>query len=207
MGTSKSKILRATTLAERSALLPGERLEKSRQVCAKLLDMEAVRNAATIFSYMDFRSEVQTMEFINQCLGMGKIITVPLTLKQEHRLLAVQITDPLNDITPGYCGIPEPTKELVRSSVHDSAEIDVVMVPGSVFDQSGGRLGYGGGYYDRFLVQDAPRALRIGLAFEMQLIEKVPVQQHDQFMDIVVTEEKIYDCRRIRNAQDSRLSG
>ncbi len=206
MDQTDRKNLRKSTLADRDALSPGERLEKSARICGKLRDLDIVRRAATVFTYMHFRSEVQTGEFITWCLAAGKTVTVPLTLPGEQRLLAVRITDPQNDISPGYCGIPEPAPEQVRTSVYDPAGIDVVVVPGSVFDRSGGRFGYGGGYYDRFLVQDAPRALRVGLAFEVQLVDRVPVQPHDQCMDMVITEEKTYDCRRIRNAQDSRLS-
>jgi 5-formyltetrahydrofolate cyclo-ligase len=206
MDPTERKKLRNRILADRSALSPGERVAKSTRICRKLLDLDRVRRAATIFTYMDFRSEVQTREIISGCLADGKTVMVPLTLHTEQRLLAVQITDPHADISPGYCGIPEPAKELLHTSVCDPATIDVVFVPGSVFDCSGGRLGYGGGYYDRFLSQESPKAFRVGLAFEMQLVDRVPVQPHDQFMDMVITEEKIYDCRRIRNAQDSCLS-
>ncbi|MHB8809208.1 MAG: 5-formyltetrahydrofolate cyclo-ligase, partial [Desulfobulbaceae bacterium] len=69
----------------------------------------------------------------------------------------------------------------------------------------GGRLGYGGGYYDRFLALEAPQALRIALAFGLQVVEQVPVEPHDQLMDFVVTEANLYDCRRMRHGQDRRI--
>ena len=206
MELTKSRTLRDVILARRDALSIENRLRKSRRICKKLLDLEAVHSAETVFVYMHFRSEVQTMEFINQCLAAGKAVTIPITLKEERRLLAVQVVDLFKDVAPGYCGIPEPTKKRVSIATYDPAGIDVAIVPGSVFDRFGGRLGYGGGYYDRFLAQEAPRAFRIGLAFETQLTDLVPVQPHDQFMDLVVTEENMYDYRRMRNAQDSRLS-
>ena len=87
----------------------------------------------------------------------------------------------------------------------DPATIDTVLIPGSVFDPSGGRLGYGGGFYDRFLTEAAPRAIRLGVAFELQLVDQVPMEPHDQYMDILVTEQQIYDCRRIRNEKDSSV--
>ncbi len=206
MDLIERRILRKTTLARRDALPADERGAMSLEICGRLLKLDMVRQATSIFIYMHFRSEVQTMECVNQCLAAGKAVSIPFTLKDEKRLVAVHVSDPFKDVTPGYCGIPEPREQLIRTSGLNPAEINVVVIPGSVFDPSGSRLGYGGGYYDRFLVHEAPRALRVGLAFEIQVIEKVPVQSHDQFMDLIVTEENIYDCRRIRDAQDSSLS-
>jgi 5-formyltetrahydrofolate cyclo-ligase len=119
-------------------------------------------------------------------------------------LLAVPITDPARQLQPGCYGILEPTSAQV---VIEPARLDLALVPGSVFDRCGARLGYGGGFYDRFLSQDAPQALRIGLSFEIQLVDQVPTEVHDQFMDILVTEEQLYDCRRIHYAQNSHIPG
>jgi 5-formyltetrahydrofolate cyclo-ligase len=206
MSLEKRIILRKTTLAGRDTLPENERIDKSRTICSKLFNFGEIQSARTIFIYMHFRSEVQTSGFINLCLLSGKTVTIPHTLPGENRLLSIQITDPQLDVVPGYRGIPEPVKRLLQTARLSPDKIDAAIVPGSVFDKSGGRLGYGGGYYDRFLAQDAPRAFRIGLAYEMQVVDRVPLQQHDQLMDLVVTEDNIYDCRRIRHAQDSRLS-
>jgi 5-formyltetrahydrofolate cyclo-ligase len=155
--------------------------------------------------YMHFRSEVQTAGLLAQWLAQGKTVCVPRVLRSESLLLPVRISDPDRDLLPGYCGIPEPAPSLPASSVLPPATIDAVIVPGSVFDPKGGRLGYGGGYYDRFLSRDAPQALRIALAFDLQVVERVPTEAHDQPVDIVVTEHNLYPCRRTRHAQDRRL--
>ncbi len=206
MNTQNRNSWRHKILAGRDRLSPAELVEKSGQITRELFSIEEIRAAHIFFIYLHFRSEVQTLDIVRQCLAEGKTVTVPLTLANESRLLAVQITDPQNQLEPGYCTIPEPVPSLVPRSVVDPAEIDVVIVPGSVFDRFGGRLGYGGGYYDRFLDQEAAGALRIGLAFELQLVDQVPLEPHDQLMDFVVTEKKIYDCRRLRHAPDSRVS-
>lgn len=206
MSPEKRTLLRKTTLARRDTLPESERFAKSSKICGKLFNLSEVENARTIFIYMHFRSEVQTVEFIKLCLMSGKKVTIPHTLTGEQRLLSVQITDPKLDVVPGYCGIPEPASWLLQTAGLNPDKIDVAIIPGSVFDRSGGRLGYGGGYYDRFLAQDASRAFRIGLAYEIQMVDRVPVQQHDQLMDLVVTEDNVYDCRRTRHAQDSSLS-
>ncbi|MCD6390164.1 MAG: 5-formyltetrahydrofolate cyclo-ligase, partial [Desulfobulbaceae bacterium] len=145
--------------------------------------------AGTIFSYAHFRSEVETLPLIRQALARQMRVTVPLTLVAESRLEAYEIQDPAKELKPGYCRIPEPDPGQAKQI--DPAEIEVVLLPGSVFDLCGGRLGYGGGYYDRFLDREAPRALRIGLAFELQVVDTVPLLAHDERVHFLVTEERI----------------
>jgi 5-formyltetrahydrofolate cyclo-ligase len=108
-------------------------------------------------------------------------------------MIPLLIKDPEHDLVPGYYNIPEPDPG--RCKRVESSEIDAAVIPGSVFDIQGGRLGYGGGYYDRFLVNDAPQAKRIGLAFELQVVDKVPVEPHDQPLDILITEKRIVNIR------------
>lgn len=206
MNTQNRNSWRHKILTRRDRLSPAALIKKSGLITDVLFSLKETRAAHVFFIYLNFRSEVQTHDIVRRCLAEGKTVTVPLTLANESRLLAVRITDPKNQIEPGYCMIPEPVKSMVSGSVVDPAEIDMVIVPGSVFDRFGGRLGYGGGYYDRFLAQEAAGALRIGLAYELQLVDQVPLEPYDQLMDFVVTEKKIYNCRRLRHAPDSRVS-
>ncbi len=200
-----SAMLRQERLAARDQLDPISRCGKSGRIHRLLLAHPAAAAAEHFFLYIHFRSEVETLPLLNKLLAAGKTVSVPLTLRREGRLLAVQITDPASQLRPGCFGILEPNREQIRQTAVNPAEIDIALVPGSVFDRRGGRLGYGGGFYDRFLSQDAPQALRIGLAFAMQLTDRVPLEPHDQVMDILVTEEQVYECRRNRHAQDSHL--
>ncbi len=192
--------LRRERLALRDGLDPRERRQKSGRIRERLAASLRIGGAEHIFIYINFRSEVETMELIRSLIADGKQVSVPLTLLDESRLLAVGLTDPDSQLAPGCYGIPEPTAEQVSSATVDPATIDTVVVPGSVFDRTGGRLGYGGGFYDRFLVQSAPRAVRVALAFELQLVERVPMEPHDQYMDFLITENELYDCRRLRHA-------
>ncbi len=176
------------------------REQKSNAAISILTSLPAVNDAAHLFTYVHFRSEVQTMELIRQLIAVGKTVSVPVTLAAESRIIAVRITDPDNQLTAGYYGIPEPTPARLATATIDPATLDTVLVPGSVFDPLGGRLGYGGGFYDRFLSNNAPQAIRIGLAFARQMVDRVPMEPHDQYMDIVVTEKQLYNCRRNHNA-------
>lgn len=187
-------------MSRRNELPPTDRKEKSSVIVRRVLSLPEIKRASVVLVYMHIRSEVMTSDLIGQVLADGKILTVPYTSTADRQLHAVRITDPDHQLIPGYCNIPEPLPELLDSERFDPASIDAVIVPGSVFDRSGGRLGYGGGYYDRFLATRTPGAARIGLAFEIQLVEQVPVEPHDQSMDFVVTENKIYACRRNRYA-------
>jgi len=187
------KALRQRSLATRDRLSPEERGQKSRVITERLLALPEFAAAGSVFIFVSFRSEVETMPLIRQCLAMGKQVSVPLTLAGEHRLLAFAIRDPEQDLAPGYCGIPEPRPGL--PPVAPSA-IEAAVVPGSVFSPDGGRLGYGGGYYDRFLQNEAPQALRVGLAFELQLVEALPLAEHDQPMDCLITETRLIHAGR-----------
>ena len=137
--------LRGKLLTGRDNLTPAEQDEKSEQIILSLIDLPQVQQASNLFVYVNFRSEVQTVSFIKKCLQENKTVTVPVTRVAEKKLHAIRITDPDSDLQPGYCGIPEPTVALQQTMELEPASIDVVIIPGSVFDRQGGRLGYGGG--------------------------------------------------------------
>lgn len=187
--------LRTQILAARDTLPAEERRRKSRAITEHLLALPEFAGARTVLAYVSFRSEVETLPLIAHCLKKGMAVSVPLTLPAEHRLLSHAVTDLSRDLAPGYCGILEPLPTL---PLVDPAAIEVVIVPGSVFDARGGRLGYGGGYYDRFLQGAAPQALRIGLAFALQVVKAVPLKSHDQRLDYLITETGTIHLERKR---------
>ncbi len=181
--------LRKTILAARDALPESARKTNSSAIAEHLWQLAPFADSHAPFIYVHFRSEVETSDLINRSLALHKEVSVPLTLTKEKRLDPYRLTDPQQQLILGYCNIPEPDPS--RTPLFDPLGIDVVILPGSVFDANGGRLGYGGGYYDRFLTDQAPQALRIGIAYEMQLVESVPLLPHDQRLNYLVTEERI----------------
>ena len=157
------------------------------------------------FLFVSFRSEVETLGLINQLLGRGKIVTVPLVSVREKKMTAVRLINPEEDLVPGYYGILEPSRKIVEERKIDPASIDIVVLPGSVFDEKGGRLGYGGGFYDRFLALEIrPSALRVALAFDMQILVEVPQQPHDMPVDFIITENRIIKAPRDLMKIDNR---
>lgn len=181
------KTLRKKILGKRDEIPRDARAEKSRLILERLWEIDEVARAGCIMTYVNFRSEVETYPLFAICRQKGIRVTVPLTLTETFTLVPYPVNDPERDLRPGYCGIPEPDDKRLLPS--DPGEIDVVIVPGAVFDPRGGRLGYGGGYYDRFLAQRASSALRVALAFELQVLDKVPVMEHDERMHYIVTEK------------------
>lgn len=199
---TNANTLRTRILAARDAQTPEEILVKSRAIHDMLRNLEQLQRSHTIFAYVSFRSEVDTTGLIDELLSSGKKVAVPVTRIKEKRLDVISITSRDKDLVPGYCRIPEPRRELWQTAMVAEEEIEIILLPGSVFDHRGGRFGYGGGYYDRFLERN-PRALRIGLAFDLQVVEQAPLAAHDQLLDLVVTESRVIEG--VRRGQVSTL--
>lgn len=185
--------LRQKILGARDGLSDKERHAKSIAAMHNFLSLPEMQQWSTLFIYVNFRSEVETLELIKRCINQGMQVAVPLVDASAVRMIPMLIKDPEHDLVPGYYNIPEPDPR--KSRRLDAGEIEAAVIPGSVFDIHGGRLGYGGGYYDRFLLHDAPQARRIGLAFELQVVYKVPLEPHDQPLDILITEKRIVNIR------------
>ncbi|MEN8199010.1 MAG: 5-formyltetrahydrofolate cyclo-ligase [Thermodesulfobacteriota bacterium] len=186
-----AQTLRKERLARRDALSDAEREDRSRLICERLIQLPQFQEASCVFIYVHFRSEVATNLLIDHLLERGSEVVVPVTLVAERDLLPVAITRPEEELAPGYCSIPEPIVAIRERQQVSPVDIDLVILPGSVFDERGGRMGYGGGYYDRFVSDKAPQALRMGLAYELQVLERAPLQEHDELLDLITTEKRI----------------
>ncbi|MCL6581100.1 MAG: 5-formyltetrahydrofolate cyclo-ligase [Firmicutes bacterium] len=155
-----------------------------------LCDHEAFRRARTVMVYLAFRGEVPTDLIVRRAAEDGKVVCAPVTLPAERRLVPVRLTGLAGELRPGAYGILEP--DPARYPAVPPDRVDLVVVPGVAFDLRGARLGYGGGYYDRFLASEARRAVRAGLAFEVQIsATPLPAAPHDCLMDLVFTERRI----------------
>jgi len=183
------KELRKATLAARDALSVEDRRSKSAAITETVLARPEIVESEHIFLYVSFRSEVETIDLLRRLLASGKKISVPFTHVKEKYLDAIPITDPDRQLVSGYQNIPEPSPE-ARKTITPPEDIQAILLPGSVFDLRGGRFGYGGGFYDRF-VASVPQAWRIGLAFDAQVVPQAPLQPHDELLDLVITESRV----------------
>lgn len=155
----------------------------------KLLKMDCIKNASTIMLYLDFNNEVITDNLIKELILLDKIVASPITIIKEKKLIPCQIKDFENGIQYGAYNIREPKPNC--SPEINIKDIDVVIVPAVAYDINGFRLGYGGGFYDRFLENIREDAVTIGVAFDLQIFNEVPKEPHDAQLDYIITESRI----------------
>jgi len=184
--TEKSDI-RREILRQRDTMTRSRIAKESRAVLKRLICLGPVQRASTMMAYLSFKSEVITDGLILWGLTEGRRIAVPCC-DPESRKLTPCLIGGLDEVVAGHYGIREPRAHLSRPLPPEV--LDAVIVPAVAFDRRGYRIGYGGGYYDRFLMQ-APQAARIGIAFACQIVDRVPVADHDIPMDGIVTGEGV----------------
>lgn len=184
--------LRKEILALRDALSEEEITERSRLIAKRFRTLSVFQNAKRILLYGSYLSEVSTGELIGDLLSEGeKEIFLPVVSGSD--LIFYRILD-RKELAPGYRGIPEPmVREEERRYLPGSSHEDtVVIVPGTVFDIHGGRIGYGGGFYDRFL-ENMKGVTTIGTAFDLQVTGKdLPGGDFDKKTDYVITEKRTF---------------
>jgi len=183
------KQLRQQIISRRNSLELAVREYKSALITRRVLGLPVWQQARIVMGYVSFGSEVLTPPLIRIALEQGKRVTVPLCLPEGRRLLAAEIRDFPGDLRPGTWGILEPRPEILRPV--DPVLLDLVLVPGVGFDRNGNRLGYGGGYYDRFLGSLRPGAPAIALAFAEQIVADVYPEAHDRPVDMVITDREL----------------
>lgn len=171
------------------ALIPKDAARaKSLELTKTITGSEAYLRSESVMTYVSFGSEVQTLALIEQILTDKKNLFVPLCDVNLKVMFPVKISS-IDQLELGNYGILEPKKELLKSGVltiGDKTDIDLAIVPVLGFDKRGGRLGYGGGYYDRFL--KGYTGFSVGIAFSECLVENVPAEKHD------IKLGKIYYC-------------
>ncbi len=184
--------LRDEILLRRDALPIDSREERSQAIAFRLFSFPGFTESKVVMFYVSFRSEVDTHQMIRKALSLGKNVAVPFTDRIQRTLIPSEVRDIDRELFPNRLGIPEPLREHLRPVL--KTNIDLVIIPGSMFDRRGGRAGYGYGYYDHFLKQLDPHTKRVALAFELQLVDMVPMESNDEFVDFIITEKRIIHC-------------
>jgi 5-formyltetrahydrofolate cyclo-ligase len=177
------KSIRDEMLGRRKALAATTCLGLSLRIQARLLASPEFAASDHLALYSPVMNEVFTEEIFSVSLRLGKKVAYPRVC--EETLEFVEVED-RSELCPGAYGILEPR----GSRVISLASLDLLLVPGVVFDTAGHRLGYGKGFYDRVLHRRAGHALLVGLCFEQQLIRTLPAETHDVRMDMIITEER-----------------
>lgn len=174
--------LRKKMLDERNKLTPIQVMDLSSKIAAKLNELEPIRNADAIMVFASIKNEVNLSMFMENKKSEGKTILLP-RVKDENNMEAVEFTS-WEHIAEGPYGIKEPVGE-----AYDAGKIDVVLVPGLVFDYKGYRLGYGKGYYDRFLTQLKKGAFICGVGYEFQVVKDIMPHEADIPVHWIVTDK------------------
>lgn len=180
--------LRAEYMAKRDAIPPEIRALKSVSVWKNLFGLEEYKNAKTIMLYSDIKSEVRTNIFINKVFSDGKRVLLPVTDIEKGILTPYEIKD-MAQLEAGAYGIMEPRRDLIENGEIREVpkdEIDIAVIPGIVFDIFGSRIGYGGGYYDRFLADF--KGIKTGLSYTECLHYLIPAEENDICVDMLITE-------------------
>ena len=172
------KELRAMIREQKRAMTPEEIASRSEKLMELFLQSEAYKNAKTIYGYLPYNQEVRTVPMLEQALKDGKRVAVPKCYGDEMKFLFM---DDLSKVEKGYAGIPEP---IADEPVADD-ETALVLMPGMAFDPQGHRIGYGGGFYDKFLAQE-PGHPTLALCYDFQVLPHLETEEFDIPVDCVL---------------------
>ena len=178
--------LRKQVAEARDGLTPEERQAKGLEIENRLFRLSEFTRSSRILFFASFRSEVNTIPMIRRALAEGKRVVLPKV--KGNNLELFEIKDCEKDVSPGAWGIPEPHE---HNRVALDA-VDLLIVPGLVFDEHGNRLGYGAGFYDKLLASCTKPT--VALAFETQIVSEVPAAKHDIRIKKIVTEKRVIEA-------------
>lgn len=170
--------LRREIRARKRAMTEAEIEERSAKLAQLFFASEAYQNAKTIYGYLPYNQEVRTVPMLERALKDGKKVAVPKVYGEEMKFLYL---DDLNAVAKGYAGIPEP----IADEPVAQDETALVLMPGLAFDPQGHRIGYGGGFYDKFLAAE-PHHPTLALCYEFQMLPRLDVEDHDIPVDTVL---------------------
>lgn len=186
MKNTEKALLRQKMLEQRTALTPDEVREKSLKTGARLFELPQYQEAKVLLVYIPYKNEIDTFPIIQKSWQDGKKIAVPVCQPQKRLLLSELHS--FDELKPSKFGLYEPTDEYLRPVSPEN--LDLALLPGVAFDLQGYRLGYGGGYFDLFFSQVHSVCFKLALAYEFQVLEKLPVEKHDIGVDVILTENE-----------------
>jgi len=183
MREEKSRI-RQVLREKKESMNPQDRQEKSERICRNIMPL--IRDGETVMVYTSKEKEVNTGTLIALLLRKGNPVVVPIIVKEDVSLRLSYLRD-VSTLVPSTFGVPEPIGSEIPVP---PGAVDTIILPMLGFDRQGRRIGYGAGYYDRFLAK-TPIRRKIGIAFACQEMEHLPVDENDILMDCIITEDGI----------------
>ncbi|MFN3966409.1 MAG: 5-formyltetrahydrofolate cyclo-ligase [Endomicrobiia bacterium] len=190
-GEIEKNQLRKKILKLRNSISKKEWGKRSERIYKNILKLDEFLKAKTVMLFASFGSEPDTKKIIIESLKMKKRVVLPKVDTKKNILKPMEIKNYYRDLKPGFHNILEPVE---KAKVINEKDIDIVIVPGVVFDSKGNRIGYGKGYYDNFL-KKIPLKKRIGLSFECQIVKRLPHRKKDLAVSKLITEKGVRICR------------
>ncbi|MBW9156665.1 5-formyltetrahydrofolate cyclo-ligase [Clostridium tagluense] len=181
--------LRKNMLKERKSMKTETVSAFSHIIMDTIIKLPEFLNCKNIMLYLSFNNEVDTYALAKWCLDNGKKVIVPYCIKETREIIPFEINNLTTDLTKSSFGIMEPKHDILKKA--NTCDIDLIIVPGVVFDKYGSRIGFGAGYYDRFLPKRVKNTPTIGIAFDYQVISKIPTGTYDVPLDFIITEKRI----------------
>jgi 5-formyltetrahydrofolate cyclo-ligase len=190
--------LRQSIIARREAVPRADHDRMSSEISRHIIELEEYKKANTVLGFLSFGTEYESRGWVTQVLTDDKRLLLPRVNKATRELDIFRVCDPATQLEVGSYGIREPIPE--RCDTVALEEIDFILLPGVGFERDGSRLGYGGGFYDKFLARLPHRPVLVAAAFSLQLTEGIPQEPTDRKVDRLVTELEVIDCTAERAA-------
>ena len=187
----QKEAIRRKILSMRKGLAPEEIQLKSALVTERLFTMDKFISCRFVLFYAALEGEVKTAFAVERSLELKKQVFLPKVAAENLQIFEIKSYE--RDTATGAFQIPEPVEGKARKS--DPESLDLAIVPGLAFSETGKRLGFGKGYYDRFLSGLAKKIPLISLAFEFQIMDTLPATREDVSMDWIITEKRVIQCR------------
>jgi 5-formyltetrahydrofolate cyclo-ligase len=163
--------------------------EKNGIVVDKLFEFANFLEAKIALLYLNKDWEIESESIIERALAMNKIVVLPLISQDRPKVALYKIDDPGKDIVPDAEGYPMPDINRCKKVPIDC--IDIAIVPGLAFDEKGGRIGAGDGYYDHLIPKLPITTRKVAIALEEQVVSLVPMESHDKYVDIIITDSRV----------------
>ncbi len=175
--------LRAVLQASREKLVQDERRQKNQSIQQNLTELAPIQDCQSVFCFISSTNEVDTHGIINHLLNSKKQVAVPRISSEKH--MQAIVFPGWDELEKGPLGILSP-----KHPAPVASKINITLTPGLAFSIAGARLGYGRGYYDKWFAENGG-GLKIALAYEMQILDEIPTDEHDINVDVIVTEDRV----------------
>ncbi len=181
--------IRKDTQKYLDALDEQKRVKKTEAIAKRLFEFANFLESKIVLFYMNKKHEILTLDMIKISFELGKILVLPAFDAGKHEMQLFKVDNIDTDLKKGPRAVLEPNPDVCKMVPIEY--IDLAIIPGIAFDEKGGRIGYGEGYYDRLIPKLSITTRKVAFALENQIVQQIPMESHDKFVDIIITENRI----------------